>query len=221
MSDQDTEHLSKLVGEGMKYADPENLAKGYANLAEHVETIKLEKADLEEKLGIKASEDNHLETIVNLLKTPEPKLEPEPKKEPEPEPTPKKEEPEPVPVSTQLKMQQFAKDSVAKYGNADTVGKHLQEYIGEDKGRQALVNTMMQTDPSALLKILPAVDKSFNPTGSGGTLQGDNATLPMTWTDCVKVRKEDPAKFNSPKFVKQMMDARNFAKQKGISFEST
>jgi hypothetical protein len=218
-----TEHLNTLVGEGKKYADSENLAKGYANLESLVDTIKLEKVELLEKLGIKEAQDDHLETIVNLLKVdPEPIVpvvepvvtEPVIPKPPEKEVTPI------VPVNTQLNMQQFAKDAVTKYGNADTVGKHLQEYIGGDKGRQALVNTMMQTDPSALLKILPAKDKSFNPTGSEGTPQNNGTSLPLTWEDCVKVRKDNPAKFNSPKFVKQMMEARNFAKSKGIPFET-
>ena len=227
MSDQDNqtvpkEHLDKLVGSGKKYSDTENLAKGYANLESLVETIKLEKAALEEKIGIKESQDSQLDTIVNLLKA-EPAKEPE--KEPEPAPVPtkepeKNEDPPTLSIHAKMNMEQFARDAVNTYGDAKTVGKHLQDYIGDDKGRQALVNTMMQTDPSALIKILPAKDKSFNPTGSGGTPQS-NTTLPLTWEDCVKVRKEDPAKFSSPQFVSKMMEARKLAKQKGVSFETT
>jgi len=213
------EHLSKLVGEGNKYADTENLAKGYVNLEAHLETIKAEKAGLEEKLGIQAAKDNHLETIVNMLKEPA-KAEPEPDPEPiiEEEVKVKEEVKQPV-MSTQanLSMAQFAKDAVAKYGDAHTAGKHLQKYIGDDKGRQALVQSMMETDPSSLLKILPAKDKSYNPTGSEGTPQNE-ATLPLTWDDCLRVRKENPAKYKSPSFVRQMMDARALAKQKGIPF---
>lgn len=67
IADEQT-YLNKLVGEGNKYVDTENLAKAYMNLEQHTETIKQEKLELENKLNIQQEKDTHLETIVGLLK---------------------------------------------------------------------------------------------------------------------------------------------------------
>lgn len=226
MPDQGTDSfLDKLVGDGAKYADAENLAKGYTNLEAHVETIKQEKLELEEKLGIQAKQETHLETIVNLLKPtekePEPKpvpKEPDPVPEPKIEPTPKE---DPIPVNVTLNMNQFAKDAVDKYGDAKVVGEHLQSYIGGDADKAVLVEKLMQTDPSALLRILPDADKGFSP--SGGTVKTNTPSTysGMTYTEAMQTRKENPTLFNSPAFQMKMIKARTDAKALGVDFDKT
>ncbi len=55
-SHQEPDYLELLVGDGKKYADGSNLAKGYANLQQHTNTI------LEEKLALQAKLDEMVAT---------------------------------------------------------------------------------------------------------------------------------------------------------------
>lgn len=126
-------------------------------------------------------------------------------------------------MNTQLNMNQFAQDAVAKYGSAKVVGEHLQAYIGGDKGRQALVQTIMETDPSSLLKILPDVEssKGFSPTGGTAATTAPTTYTGMTWTEALQVRKENPGLFKSPAYTRKIMQARADARKVGVDFDKT
>lgn len=220
-------YVEQLVGEGKKYASVEELAKGTLHANQFIETLKTEKQELEEKLGIQQAQTSHLETIESLLKESiQPKQEPEPvvtePVQPKAEPEPVK-EPNTIPVDVTLRMNQFAKQAVDKYGDAATAGKYLQEYIGGDKGKQALVTQLMQTDPDALLKILPDGNqsKSFSPTGSTVATPTPSDYQGMTKSQADQVRKENRRLYESPAFQTKLLKARADAKAAGINFDLT
>lgn len=229
MSDQDkTNYLEDLVGEGKKYNSVEELAKGTAHANEFIETLKNEKAALEAKLNETTAKEDKLDMIMEQLK-PKPLFEPETEvKEPEPVP-PKVEEPPKettptVPIEAQMKMNEFAKLAVDKFGSAQSAGEKLKEYIGDDPSRQGLVTSLMQTDPAALVKILPQPEtqKVMSTTPSAQTTQSSTVTnLPVTGTQAMEMFTKDRQKYQSLAFQKQLYAAIAQCKEAGVDFYST
>lgn len=66
--DQTPDYLDILVGDGKKYADNGNLAKGYANLQAHNQTILDEKVQLEAALKLAQSGAKSVEDILAAIK---------------------------------------------------------------------------------------------------------------------------------------------------------
>lgn len=66
-SDQDPNYHELLVGDGKKYADDANLAKGYANLHAHTKTILDDKAKLEEELIKLRQSTSTVDTILEQI----------------------------------------------------------------------------------------------------------------------------------------------------------
>lgn len=228
MSDQGTEtqneFLGELVGEGKKYKDVEELAKGYVNADNFITTLKTEKQEVEEQLLTVKGQEDQLSNIVELLKPKEEPIIEEPTKvkeevvdtKPIPEPTVSN-------IGAELNSQEFAKLAVAKYGDATTAGNKLKEYIGDDVAKQEMVLTIMRTDPSALVNILPNVDeqKTMNPTSGTSMTAHQGAQLPMTNTEAMRVFNEDRQLYRSRAFQDKLTAGQLAARAAGIKFENT
>lgn len=218
------DHLSQLVGEGKKYATVEELAKGTIHANQFIDTLKAEKTELEEKLGVVHSQETHLETIVNLLKP----TEEEPIIEPVTEPVIPVTEPissaPTLELGPDLNRQQFAKLAVDKYGNAKEAGERLKQYINGDVSRQEMVMSMMQTDPSALVRILPDATEQRLMDGTSNTsmtTQTQTPQLPVTYTEAQKMFSEDRKQYSSAAYQSKINAAQIAARAAGIDFTKT
>ena len=66
-SDQEPDYLELLVGDGKKYNDEKNLAKGYANLQAHNQKILEEKQEIQRKLDAIQSQSKTVEDVLAAL----------------------------------------------------------------------------------------------------------------------------------------------------------
>lgn len=70
-SNQDVDYLDVLVGEGKKYADNGNLAKGYANLQVHNTTILKEKTDLQAAYDLLLAQNKTVDSVLAAIQNPQ------------------------------------------------------------------------------------------------------------------------------------------------------
>ncbi len=68
---QDVDYLDVLVGEGKKYADHANLAKGYANLQAHNTTILTEKTDLQTAYDLLLAQNKTVDSVLAAIQNPQ------------------------------------------------------------------------------------------------------------------------------------------------------
>lgn len=223
MSDQDINYVEQYVGEGKPFTSPDEalpgLAKKAYNADSFIETLKAEKRELESQLTKYQSKEDNLDTIVSLLQAKEePKLE-EPIKEEKEEVNTQPTQPS---LDVALAQREFAKMAVDTFGSAVEAGKAIKEYVNNDPGRQTLVNTLMQTDPNALLKIVnKPVEKepeTFNPTAKTALTTGSTPALQTTWAEQQKLMKENPRAYRSPENQRKLQQSVDAAKAAGIDF---
>lgn len=217
-------YLSQLVGEGNKYANEEALAKGAYNADKHIQKLEAETAELREKLNMQSKQEEHLSTIVDLLKPKEEVVE-EPKQV------------DPVVIKEEVKQPQtpdvsiteveqaakFAELGISKFGSFDVAKTQLMAYIGDDEAKRSMVTTMMRTDPNALINILPEVEvpKEGSLTTDTSMTTQPNPAISLTWTEAEKVLKEDPDKYRSDEYQSLIAKAWNEADKLGIKFTET
>lgn len=220
-------YLSQLVGEGKKYADEEALAKSRIDADSHIAKVESEAAELREKLERRDNQDAQLEAVIGLLQPQEvPKVEVEPVVEKIVDPVVTEPVIQDAPIIddvTKQKAEEFARLSVDKYGDFKVAESKVREYIGDDPSKQAMVSAMLRSDPSALIKILPdhVVPKEGSITSGTSMTAQTNISLPLTNTEAMKVRKEDPVRYKSPEYQAKIKDAWNAADAAGMKFTDT
>ena len=217
-------YLSQLVGEGKKYVDNEALAKSRVDADAHIAKVEAEAADIREKLEKKDNQDAHLETIVSLLQPQEvPKVVEAPIVEKIVDPVVAEPVTPVIDDVTKQKAEEFAKLSVDKYGDFKVAESKVKEYIADDPSRQEMVAAMLRSDPSALIKILPdhVVPKEGSITSGTSMTAQTNISLPLTNTEAMKVRKEDPVRYKSPEYQAKIKDAWLTADAAGMKFTDT
>ena len=70
-SNQDVDYLDVLVGEGKKYADNGNLAKGYANLQVHADTLMGEKTTLQAAYDLLLAQGKTVDSVLEAIQNPQ------------------------------------------------------------------------------------------------------------------------------------------------------
>lgn len=225
VADQAPDYHDLLVGDGKKYADDANLAKGYANLSAHAKTILDEKVALEQEVIKLRQSTSTVDSILAQLKV---------------KPTePLSVEPQGGdPVLTQdaiadlitsaldqrtaAQSQQTQADKTAAtqqetwtklaemYGDMEKAKAAAQMYIGNDAAKKSLFQQVGSSDPETLAKIMAtAVPPTAAPIDFGNieTKQLPNSketvavpTGLMTYAQAEVVRKKDPRLYNSRQF---------------------
>lgn len=219
-------YLSKLVGEGKKYASEEALAKSRLDADEHIARVEAEAAELREKLAGFQQQEDRFNTILNII-TPKDEgvqvNEPEPVKT-DPVVVTEQKQPEPdVDLDVALKAHEFAKLGESKYGDFEIAKAKLKEYVGDSVEKQKLATTLMRTDPNALIRILPDPEVPVDGSITSRTKMTTSSThnLPLTWTAAQEVLRKDPKRYRSDEYQTKLKEAWQAAEAVGIKFINT
>lgn len=228
------EYLSRLVGEGKKYKDVEELAKAYYNLNMFAETLKREKREIENEFNKEKERAKTIEEILELVKesgTQDVIKEPV---EQQKEDIEKK-----IAKAIELKEQERMRKEMynktlqrlrEEFGSEKQAFEYIQKYIGKDKNKQAVINQLGMTDPEGLIALIRpyATQKTDGvATPSGETSYRVNADtnktagLPITWSEANKIRKEKPEVYYSGSFQSKLHQAASIAEARGIDFFNT
>lgn len=212
VDDATTDYLEALVGEGKKYKDPKDLAKAYINADLHIR-------ELQSRLDDNEGSSTLLnEVLSELRKTPA--QEPAARSTTEPvvssnsddiaktvdELLRKKEQERLYKENTQTtfkKLEEF-------YGNRTDALKAVKKLTTEKPSLVNVLNELGNTDPDAAVAFITSGVKK--PTSSSNTpgindtnaANGINLDGPLTWEKAKKIRKENPAAYNSRGFRAQL-----------------
>lgn len=217
---------SQFVGEGKKYTDDENLAKGYANAEKHIETLLQEKRELESKLIEKEAASKSIDEVVSYLE----KTKVPDKKEDSEQVDIRQQVTEIISAEKRLEAENKVRSETKKllvdtFGSESIANEKINAYINGSDDRKTTILTLSKSDPNGLLKLISTeeVKKTItNPTiGSNSNTNSGDTVINLTWTECTKIRKEDPKRYNTPEFRKQMEMAVDLAKESGIDFFNT
>ena len=215
---QTENYLEQFVGEGKQYATIEEAATGLAKKAvhadKHVETLLSEKQALEAQVQKARSIDDILEAISQQAPEPAP-VTPE---TPVVTETPvdvdsiigeiEKRNANAAAAAKRQEAVQAAWDKLvdpAVFGSMEAAKQAVQQYIGGNESRKALVDTMAVADPDNLIKILKPnrVDTTFTENHESASFEGVPQGA-LTWEYCKHIRKEKPELYNSKAFQQRM-----------------
>lgn len=234
-ADQAPDYLGLLVGEGKKYADQANLAKGYANLDAHTRTLMDEKKALENQLLEMGQKVKTGEDILAAIKGGGGAVE-------EAYQAPAGANGQDVSQAdvagliaaaldqrdekhqAQSQVDQIAAnqkttwDKLSKiYGDKEKAKVAVGMYCGEDAAKRTMVQNLGSTDPDALALIMQNAVKPKGEQVSFGVADASNqasqdAPLPnpaglFTYAESLVVKKQNPKLYHSRQFQARLHDS--------------
>lgn len=215
--------LSKLVGDGGKYKDVQELAKAYVHADEFIEKLKEEKREVEERLLHSEARNRTADEILIALRSPQPQTALEMAMEDNensvnqtmstPKETPSSEDRVAELVTSLLEKRERSERAKKQkeivwskltqaFGSKDEADAAVAEYAAGNADRLVALNQLGMTDPDAVVEILKKVRKpkenlSSPPTEMTFSNVGNNK---MTWTEAQKIRRTNPKLFWSRAF---------------------
>ena len=218
----DVNFLEQFVGDGKKYATAEELAKGYGNADEFIETLKNEKKEVERQLVLATQDKKTVEEIMEEIK----------KAAVPPTADPKQDNPVSFTAEDVSKMitdkftaekeqtaaekqetaaMELRKEIQAKLmeslEGAENLTTAIKSYANGDKTKLALLDQMVVVDYDNAVKMLKeaAGDKiSFD----SGVERKRTAPAPvpsgLTWSKCQAIKTADPKLYRSVEFQNKM-----------------
>lgn len=209
--------VDTLVGEGRKYADPNQLAKAYAHADQRIAELEREKAEL--KVTADLLEAQRSEPPVNRGQDNQNRQE----NKPDPDPSPKGEKQE-VDLSKLVKEEMEARDAQNTFtSNVDKAANRLTNHYGTPEKANEAVRKRAQELGVSTDWLLDAAGKS--PAAffaSMGLNEGQSNNTPAPNNDVnfnrgqsvrgykhfEEIRKTNPKAFYSPATQKEMFEAR-------------
>lgn len=217
---QDTvDFLASIVGEGKKYKTVQDLAKAYHNADIHIR-------ELQSKLDERGSEDHVMQEVLNELRkkntpaeqvfTPEtPAVRPAASEDQIAEIVNKTLEKRTAAQIAEAKKREGLTKLIEFYGSEETVFDVIRALIAKSPGVKKIIDDLSLTDPDMLFTFITTqMSKDAAPTSNAPGVQnasngGQVSSNPhaLTWTECQKVRKEDPRRYATGEFRKEMENA--------------
>ena len=233
----DQNYLDTLVGEGRKYATNEELAKAYDHADRHITT-------LEDKLDETQDNKKVLEEVLSELRNQESTAEEggtgtelaKPKETAKDEGVDDK-------IAKAIERNDLLKKArvnstatmqllVKHYGTkGDAIGA-IRKLVGEDKGLRDTVDHLGNTNPAMAFRFVTGQElpkQESEPNAPGVEMEPANTIVSkpsgiktnLTWTECKKIRKDDPRRFKSALFQAERMAAATEYHNAGLDFTKT
>lgn len=227
---QDGDFLKDLVGEGKKYGSVEEAAQQLAKKAKHadefIETLKREKSIVLNELTEAKTKAQTAEELLILLKegrgSNNGSAEQQGRTEAQ---SPTLTRDEIVAITRELlssqesEMQRKAAFKKARdflnsedgFGSEDEAKKAIGEFLKRDPSNKLLVDTVGISNPSRLVQLVKmevGSPENFSPEREQQFIpQGLRNASEISWDEAQKVKRENPARYRSAGFQKQLMNA--------------
>lgn len=235
--------LNELVGEGKKYKTPEELAKAYKHADDHIKRVETENTTLREQQLKKV--DEVLEAVKNGVIT---AASPAPSNaQPHNGSAPSVALDEDaiksivtsvlVTEKTQTTQKQNRQDTLAKlsafYGSEELAKRAINKVASESPSLKKTLDDLAFNTPDAAIKLvtslvnkdafsstppLPGAQPSAVVLGAEGSQQIVGA---ITWSAAQKLRRENPAAYNSAEFQSKLVEAADKCEAQGKNFYQT
>ncbi len=234
----ETSYLETLVGDGKKYKTIEDLAKGYANLEPHADSVKRElselRAELEDRLNVKALlEETRRHAAPPLVQQESTRQDTQPARDPALS--------DEELVARIQEVTKAEKEQELRTRNVQSVAEHLISVLGSQEKANEVVNAkavelgvpvswlqdMAAKSPKAFFTTV-GVDSAPKPTGTAPQGQVNTAALganasnpgvkPGTYRYYRELQTVDPKRYFTPKVQNQMMKDALDAAARGENF---
>ena len=210
-----TGFLSALVGSGQKYADAEQLAKGYAHLDAHRATLEAELAALRQKAESAASVDDVLQALKQQQAGQQPtQTQVPPQGQSDPLAT--------VDIAQIVDKVLQGKTATANKAEAErllvaTYGDKAAEVFGKVAGSPAVKEAILkvaETDPQQFITLVSGLAGNVQPPPAAGLAVGGQQSAPVNTTSGPQpgtqawynnLRKTDIKKYLSVEIQQQML----------------
>ena len=230
-------YLDTFVGDGKKYSSAEDLAKAYSHADRHIVT-------LEDKLDETQDTNKILNEVLSELRKEEPTTEEEaPGTEPAASSDTVRDEGVDDKIAKALERNELIKQAkvnsaatmqllVSHYGTKGDTITAIKTLVGEDTVLRNTIDHLGNTNPQMAFRAITGQDvpKTIpgpNTPGMNKEPSDPIAVKPagiktnLTWKEAMKLRKEDPRKYKSPKFQKELVDAATEYQDAGLDFHIT
>lgn len=222
-------HHDRWVGEGKKYGSDEELGRAYTNASMHIH-------ELRDELKEARTNNAMLEEVLTELRNPARRGEKSSPSEPQAPAAPPQTD---VKQAVQEAMNEARSLEQAQANNAESLRKltelygsqaaafdAIRSYTGGMNDKKQLVDNLGASDPEALVTLITsktAPPETAEPNTPG--IKNDpsaNTVLSvdkrLTWSECRRIKKEDPNLYNSQAFRAKMEEA---AAAQGDEFYNT
>jgi hypothetical protein len=232
-SQEASDYINTLVGEGKKYANADELAKAYHHANIHIEELK---ADLEEYKGGKELLNEVLNEIRNSSTEPTTSTQAVPE----------------APVETRIPTEDVAKivdeqfrsrekaeqiknnvalsksKLVEAYGSEEQSKAALVKAINGDDSVRQIIDNLSRTNPDMVVKFITGVvPKSTVDVSNTPAVTTQSAPVShayegeLTWTKCREIKRDNPRLYQSAEFRRSMEAAAAKASERGVDFFAT
>ena len=207
--------LEQLVGEGKKYKSVEDLAKAYMNADQFIETLKTEKRQLEQDFQTKLTEARTVEDVLAALNNQTSSTDGGGGQAP-----PVLDEnviSQTVDRLLSLREQRARQAETVKlswskmeeaFGGKPAAVEIVKKFIGNDPTKRELVDKLGATDPATLVNLMksytPPVENFTEDNQTKSSKLPDGSAGKLTWEMAKKLRKENPALYNSRQFQSEL-----------------
>jgi len=242
------QYLDRLVGEGKKYKNVEELAKAYHNINMFVETLKREKRDIEQEYNKERERAKTIEEIMQMVQSDDEGNKQRPEDaEYSQEPASEKKAMDERSIQQKIEEALNKKEAEDKqkatyeksinrlkeeFGSEKKAFEYVQQYIGNDDSKKKVINELGRTDPEGLVNLIrpyatreQQADNSLTSPTPGASYRVDGqqarAGLPITWSEASRLRKEKPEVYYSGDFQSKLHRAARIAEEKGVDFFNT
>ena len=232
VEDDDVDYLSMLVGDGKKYKDVTELAKAYHNADRHIRELR---DDLETKEAERTSINEVLEEIRKG------KNKEEDQNPPVDNASGNGLTEEKIAELMDARLTQRDRNAIAQsnvdnsiaklseiYGSRSAAMKAVNQSTKGNEEVERILDDLSKTDVEATVAFVtarvPVSEVRTNTPGSGVDAVHAGPGLPegiITWTYARKLRKENPAEYNSPAFREKLLRSAQYFQDKGRDFYQT
>lgn len=243
VSVQEENYFDKLVGEGKKYKTKEDLAKAYKYAEDHIGVVETENTTIREQQLRKV--DEVLEAVKNGVIT-APNSAPsnaQPHNGSAPSAALDEDAIKSIVTSvlvtekTQTTQKQNRQDTLAKlstfYGSEELAKRAINKVASESPSLKKTLDDLAFNTPDAAIRLvtslvnkdafsstppLPGAQPSAAVLGAEGSQQIVGA---VTWSAAQKLRRENPAAYNSAEFQSKLVEAADKCEAQGKNFYQT
>lgn len=231
-------YLDTLVGDGKKYTTAEDLAKAYSHADRHIIT-------LEDKLDDTQDTNKVLNEVLSEMRKDEPVAEedtsgtvPIVSKD-----TVREGEGVDDKIAKAIERNELIKKArlnsadamqllIKHYGTKGDAVEAIRKVVGEDQNLQNTVDHLGNTNPQMAFRFVTGQDIPKNVPGPNTPGLEKEASVELvvkpagirtnlTWTEAKKIRKEDPRKYKSAAFRKELEAAATEYDNAGLDFHVT
>ena len=218
--DESKDYFAELVGEGKKFRDPKELAKGKAYSDAHIANLEKTLAEMRAELQTRKT----AEDLINQINLASNRV--DPSRDQNPPVTEPNSNPDIKSGLTPEDVERLFQEREAKQrreANLNKTTEKLREIHGDNaaaalqaKASELGVDTnylkgLAQDNPTIFLSLFNKPQESpkdiFNAPAPSTFRPNQNTDTGEKWSDYNKVKKENPTLYWSPKFQRKLMDA--------------